>query len=141
MAPRHVKTQKVDPSKAPVCFQRGRELLETTVEACDHERWSAAGVTAVHAAISLTDALLIQERGLRCTSPQHMDLVDLLGTELPDVPDVKAAQKHLRHILSEKNRVEYEARVVSEKDARNMLQHLQRFADWVNRQRTERPAS
>ena len=106
------------------------------MEACEHERWSAAGVNAVHAATSIVDALLIQERGLRCTSSNHMDLVELLGLELPDLPDVKVAQKHLRHILSEKNRVEYEARPFSKSDATAMVQHLQRLTDWISRHRT-----
>lgn len=94
-------------------------------------------MTAVHAAISLADALLIQERGLRCTSSNHMDLVDMLGHELAQLPDVKMAQKHVRVIISEKSIVEYEARVFSSDDAQRVMTHLHRFADWVNRHRRD----
>lgn len=91
------------------------------------------GVNSVHAAISLVDGLLVHHRGLRSTSSNHLDVIDVLGQELPDLPDLASAQKHLRHILSEKNRVEYEARAYVKKDAESILRHTQRFADWVNR--------
>lgn len=135
MASRKVKTQSVDRSKAIICFRRGDELLEAAMESFDQERWSVVGVTAIHAAISLADGLLIQECGLRCTSTNHLELVDLLGHELKNLEDVKRAQKHLRHIISEKNRVEYEARIFSRADAESLVQHLRRFAEWVNAHR------
>lgn len=83
----------------------------------------------------MVDGLLVHHRGLRSTSPNHLDVIDLLGQELPDLTDLVTAQKHLRHILSEKNRVEYEARAYANKDADNILRHAQRFADWVNKHR------
>jgi HEPN domain-containing protein len=133
VAPRKIKTQDVDRDKASTFFERGSELLETAVDALEHERWSAVGVNSVHAAISLVDGLLVHRRGLRSTSPNHLDVIDLLSQELPDLPDLTSAQKHLRHILSEKNRVEYEARAYVKKDAESILRHVQRFSDWINR--------
>lgn len=135
MAPRKLRTQNVDRNKASTFFDRGAELLETAIEALEYERWSAVGVNSVHAAISLVDGLLVHHRGLRSTSSNHLDVIDLLGLELPHLPDLSSAQKHLRHILSEKNRVEYEARAYFQKDAASILLHAQRFADWANRHR------
>lgn len=114
--------------------------METAAESFDQERWSSVGVTGIHAAISLADGLLIQERGLRCTSGDHMDLIEVMGHELERFEGVSGAQKHLRQIISDKNRVEYEARIFSRGDAESLLQHLQRFAAWVNLHRKEKPA-
>ena len=92
-------------------------------------------INSVHAAISLVDGLLVQERGIRSTSPNHADLVKLIEVELAHLPDLKNALSHLRRLLSQKNRVSYEMRHFTRSDAEALLQHLQRLADWVNRHR------
>lgn len=77
----------------------------------------------------------MHRRGLPSAGTNHLDVIEILGLELPDLPDLAAAQKHLRQILSERSRVEYEARAYFKKDAESILRHAQRFADWVNRHR------
>ena len=132
MSPRKIKTQKLERSKAGICLTRGRELYEAAVEAHGQGRWSLCGIAAVHAAISSSDGLLIQESGVRSTSSDHMDLAELLGHELEHLSGVDGAMKHLRRVISLKNRVEYEARIFTPDDAAGMMVHLERFMTWVS---------
>jgi len=89
------------------------------------------GIAVVHAVISSSDGLLIQEKGVRSTSADHMDLADLLSHELDHLSGIDDASKHLRRVISLKNRVEYEARIFKPDDAAGMMVHLDRFMVWV----------
>lgn len=94
------------------------------------EKWNAAGLNAIHAAISSNDALLTFHFGLRSISPKHDDAVKLL-IYMMKRDDVETKAKHLRRIISIKDLVEYDGRLLSRAEAESLAKHAERFLVWV----------
>lgn len=99
--------------------------------------WEAAGINAVHCAISANDAVLAAGPGVKIASKDHRDAVRLLLSRLKD-EDAQAAAKRLDIIISKKSRVEYEQKRLSEKEARELVLDAERFFDWA---KTRMPTS
>lgn len=80
--------------------------------------------------ISANDALLTFHFGLRSISPKHDDAVKLLISMMKrDDTEIKA--KHLRRLISVKNLVEYDGRLLSRREAESLTKHAERFLVWV----------
>ena len=99
-------------------------------QAIQAERWNAAGLNAVHCAISACDAVLVYYTEQRSTSPDHETAVYLLGL-LTKVPDAKPKAETLRRILQEKNTIEYEDRDFTQREAAQLAKLTERFFRWV----------
>lgn len=123
--------QSVDRSKAAIGFKRARDLYDTAVEASNAGRWTALGYNAIMASIALADALLVHEKEIRSTGPNHLDVAELLLEACAHVEGIKEAVNHLRRILLQKNAVQYEMRVFIEKDARAMRRQMDRLFEWA----------
>ncbi|MFQ6052501.1 MAG: HEPN domain-containing protein [Candidatus Hydrothermarchaeota archaeon] len=111
-------------------LKKADEFFEVMQESLKKEKWNAAGLNAIHAGISANDALLTFHFGLRSISPKHDDAVRLL-TSMMKRDETEAKAKHLRKLISMKNRVEYEGRLFSKKDAESLAKHAERFLNWV----------
>lgn len=92
-------------------LKKADEFLETMRESLMKEKWNAAGLNAIHTGISANDALLTFHFGLRSISPKHDDAVKLL--------------------ISVKNLVEYDVRLLSRAEAESLAKHAERFLVWV----------
>lgn len=83
----------------------------------------------VNAAIAFTDALTARYAGL-VNRKEHLGAVkalrDALGNRLP-----AAQESRLRRILSEKDEVQYGAKIKTELEARRLLDLLEEFALWA----------
>lgn len=98
-------------------------------DAAQREDWSAAGLNAVHAAISASDALTSFLLGERSRSKDHGDAATLVGrVALPEARE-KAAQ--LGRILAMKNLAAYEARELSKRECEEILTRMERFVVWA----------
>jgi hypothetical protein len=95
-------------------------------EALNRRQWEAAGVNAVHAAISANDAVLSALRGLKPASADHKDAARVLMDE-----DAQKAGKRLGVIVAKKSRVEYDDKRFTEKEARSIILDTRRFLEWA----------
>ena len=95
--------------------------------------WEAAGINAVHCAISANDAVLAALPAIKVTSKDHRDAVRLLASRL-NREDAQAAAKRLDIIISKKGRVEYEQKRLTEKEARSLVLDAERFLEWAGGQ-------
>lgn len=93
-------------------------------------RWNAAGLNAVHCAISACDAVLVYYTEQRSASPDHEAAAHLLRS-LPKVPDAKQKAETLRRILQEKHVIEYEDRNVTAREAAELTKLTERFFRWA----------
>lgn len=130
MTARKITTRKVERSKYAVYLKKADEFYQTMIQAEKEKRWNAAGLNAVHCAISACDALLVFHLGLRSSSEQHEDVVILLSS-LPNAADMNQKSRALANILAKKNLIEYEGRDFLESEAEALLKLTIRFFDWV----------
>jgi len=111
-------------------LKKAEEFFEMMQQSLMKEKWNAAGLNAIHTGISANDALLAFHFGLRSISPKHDDAVKLLIQTMKR-DDVEAKAKHLRQLISVKNLVEYEGRLLSRIEAESLAKHAERFLNWV----------
>jgi uncharacterized protein (UPF0332 family) len=111
-------------------LKKADEFFEMMQQSLMKEKWNAAGLNAIHAAISSNDALLIFHFGLRSISPKHDDAAKLLISTMKR-DDVETKAKHLRRIISIKNLVEYDGRLLSRAEVESLAKHAERFLVWV----------
>lgn len=127
---REPQTRKVAKSSARVFWNRSLQCAAMMEEALDRRQWEAAGVNAVHAAISANDAVLAGVRGLKSISADHTDASRVLISQLKD-DDAQKAGKRLGVIIARKSRVEYDDKRFTEKDARDIVLDTRRFLEWA----------
>ncbi len=111
-------------------LKKADEFFEIMQQSLKNEKWNATGLNAIHTGISANDALLTFHFGLRSISPKHDDAVKLLISMMKrDDTEIKA--KHLRRLISVKNLVEYDGRLLSRREAESLAKHAERFLVWV----------
>ncbi|MDI6732041.1 MAG: HEPN domain-containing protein [Candidatus Margulisbacteria bacterium] len=123
-------TVEVNKSQYVNYYKKALEFFQSMQNALDQELWSSAGLSAVHAAISANDAVLVFFHGIRSVSKDHQDAVNLT-LSLVDYEGVKEALSHLRRLLAKKNLVEYEGKLFTRSDAEDVAKHAERFIGWV----------
>lgn len=123
-------SRRIDKSKAAVFWRRAVQCQVAMDNALALGHWEAAGINAVHCAISANDAVLAAGPGVRSASKDHKDAVRLLQSRLKD-EDAQGAAKRLDIIISKKNRVEYDQKRLSEKEARELALDAERFFNWA----------
>lgn len=128
--PKKLSTVEIEKSKYINYLKKALEFYRSMKDALDNELWNSAGLAAVHAGISANDALLVYFHGIRSTSPDHQDAVNLT-LSLLNREDAKEAVGHLRRLISKKNLIEYEGKVFSMSDAEEVAKHAERFINWV----------
>ncbi len=111
-------------------LKKADEFYEMMQQSLMKEKWNAAGLNAIHTGISANDALLTFHFGLRSISPKHDDAVKLL-ISMMERDDVEIKAKHLRQLISVKDLVEYDGRLLSRSKAESLAKHAERFLDWI----------
>jgi HEPN domain-containing protein len=125
--------KRVEKRAAIVFWRRAVQCEAAMKDALARGHWEAAGINAVHCAISANDAVLAAVPAIKVTSKDHRDAVRLLSSRLKG-EDTQAAAKRLDIIISKKGRVEYEQKRLSEKEARSLVLDAERFLDWAGGQ-------
>jgi HEPN domain-containing protein len=120
----------VDKNVARVFWRRSAQCQVAMKNALDQGHWEAAGINAVHCAISANDAVLAAGPGIKASGKDHKDAVRLLLSRIKD-EDAQVAAKRLEIIISKKSRVEYEQKRLSEKEARELVLDAERFFEWA----------
>ena len=121
------KTSKEDYEKF---LKKADEFCEMMHQSLTKEKWNAAGLNAIHTGISANDAVLTFYFGLRSISPKHDDAVKLLISMMKR-EDTGTNAKRLRYIISMKNIVEYDGRLLSKREAESLAKNAERFLAWV----------
>jgi len=92
-------------------------------------KWNSAGLQAVHAVISASDAAIVYYGGARSIELDHREVVGLLQDILGDTAAV--AGRHVSRVIAKKNLIEYEGRSITQTEAKEMVEHAKRFLEWV----------
>ncbi len=130
MVARRRPTRHVERSGATTYLKQAMEFFESMQQAMADGRGNAAGLNAVHCAISACDAVLVYYTEQRSSSPDHETAAYLLA-ELPKVPDTKQKAETLRKILQEKHAIEYEDRDFTTHEAAELAKLTGRFYQWA----------
>jgi hypothetical protein len=109
-------------------LKKAQELVAAAESALSEGRWNAAGLDAIHAGICGADAALIAVAGVRSASKDHGVAVQLLAARVRDF--TAAQRRHLTGLLKEKNAVAYEGRLLTEVEARQLVDHGRRLVRW-----------
>lgn len=115
--------------EAAAYLSMAKEFQAAAEESAAAGRWRAAGMNAIHAAISAADAVCIFEVNERSNSASHEDAADLLGRS--GAADAKAKANQLGAVLDVKNAVEYQSRPVSVDEAVAVLKRSKRLVGWA----------
>lgn len=113
-----------------MALMKSREFSEAAQAEAAAKRWDAAGLAAIHSAISAADAAMIASTGMRSTSKDHGAVIPLLEAQ---IPEFKAQQRRqLGGLLKKKNQVAYERRLLSDLEAKQLVDQATRFARWAD---------
>lgn len=126
------KTTQVRRGEARLYLDKAIQFIEQARAGLDADRYDAALLDAIHAAISGTDATTIALAGVRSTDPDHQRAADLLEEVAASAPDARKRARQLRTLLARKNTVEYESRKASVKDARDGVERAGRIVEWAS---------
>jgi HEPN domain-containing protein len=126
------KTTQVRRGEARLYLDKAIQFIEQARAGLEADRYDAALLDAIHAAISGTDATTIALAGVRSTDPDHQRAADLLEEVAASSPDARQRARQLRALLARKNTVEYESRKASVKDARDGVERAGRIVEWAS---------
>ncbi len=123
-------TRRVERAGARTYLAKATEFFESMQHAMVAGRWNAAGLNAVHCAISACDAVLVYYTEQRSAGPEHDEAAYLLSV-LTKVPDAKSKAETLRRIVHEKHVIEYDDRAFPAHEAAELAKLTDRFYRWT----------
>lgn len=112
--------------------KKAEEFFNVMFICLEDGQWDAAVLTGVHAAISMTDAVLVNKKEIKSISPRHEDAVDLLKQELTS-KELDGQNNRLSRILNFKNLVSYQPIILSEKEAREFAKNVEHYFEWAKK--------
>ncbi|MEK6544721.1 MAG: HEPN domain-containing protein [Elusimicrobiota bacterium] len=130
MSPKNFKTRSVSRDRHGIYLKKAQEFLRASESALKIGDWNAAGLNAVHAAISSADALLVYYAGVRSSGDSHYDVVGLLRQHIKD-DSLGSKIQTLSKVLGYKNFTAYEDRELTEAEGKNAQKLAQRFLEWA----------
>lgn len=125
------KTAQVRRSGSRLYLEKAAEFLEEARSGLEANRYDAALLNAIHAAINAADAATVALAGVRSSDPDHQRAADLLEEALAGDAKSRERVRQLRSLVSRKNAVEYETRKASAKDARDGVERARRLVAWA----------
>jgi len=128
MTAKRLKTQTVEKNDYKIYLKKAEDFYNIMHKAQDLENWTAAGLNAVHCAISCCDALLVFHLGLRSIGEDHMQVADLL-LRLPQ--QITGEVATFKRIVAKKNVIAYENREFRQTDALEIVKLTDRFYHWA----------
>jgi HEPN domain-containing protein len=127
-----MRTRHVGEDEIPQYFSKALRFSRSMHAAFSEGNWDAVGLSAVHMAISLNDALTGLRAGVRSAGPKHDDAVDLFRRNFTEGKSQGAAED-LRWLIGKKSLVEYESRALTEKEAEESVERADRFLEFAKR--------
>lgn len=127
--PKSDDVRRVPRSDAGAALKKCQECLSSAQDAIGSARWDSAGLNAIHAGIAAADAVAIASAGLRSASQDHGAVVALLEKQVPEF--AAGQRRRLTVLLKIKNQVAYEQRLLTEVEARQLVDQAGRLARWA----------
>ena len=128
MVAKKLKVIEIKRSEYTAFKKRAEDLYLGMVNAERAALWSTVGLTAVHCAISMSDALTVHYLGKRSSGDDHFQAKDLLGR----IP-VETARNYLvalSKIIAKKNAVASDGREFTRNEAIDIFKQAERFYQW-----------
>jgi len=129
MIARKIKIKQADKSSAKKYLKKAQDNHKQMLVALADNNYNAVGTLAIQCAISSADAICIHEKGLRSVSQDHLDVCDLVRS-IP-LPDSKENSNILKRIISMKNLIQYENRIIYQTEANNIAKAANKFYQWI----------
>ena len=126
------RTEVVPKARYAAYWKRSNDFAKQMDRAASERAWNSVGLLGVHAVISACDALTVQRAGQRWSGQDHAGVVGLVGSLR--LPDSERIVRQITRALEAKNRVEYESREFTEREAENVRQGATRVRAWVRPQ-------
>jgi len=130
MTARKYRTKNVPRTQYTTYEKKARGFRSAMNSSLTEGHRDAAALNAAHCAISAADALLVKHAGLRSSSEVHDDAAGLLKQHIKD-DQAQQKARTLSKIISYKHVAAYEAREITEADARELVKLTERFYDWA----------
>jgi uncharacterized protein (UPF0332 family) len=124
------RIRKVGAPETRRAISLAKECLESAEHALASSRWHVAGFTAIHAGVAAADAALGAAAGFRSASPDHHAVVRMLRESVEGFP--ASASRQITGLLQQRTAVMYDSRVVTEAEARALVDQARRFVEWAN---------
>ena len=131
MTPKKHKTRDVSREHYHTYRKKALEFLHAMEAALQRREWNAAGLNAVHCAISAADALTEANDGVRSAGDDHHEASFLLEQHVKD-KDAGPKAKTLAKIIDYKYLAAYEDREITEAEALELAKITKRFFDWMD---------
>jgi HEPN domain-containing protein len=126
-----MRTTRVDKESCQNYLKKADQCIKTAKEALDKGRWNASAINSVHAVISSCDALTVFYLGLRSSGERHEDVIDLMAKTNIREEEFSKVKRQVLRVLTKKNLVEYEERLVYQKEAESIFKDAERVYSWV----------
>lgn len=121
-------TRAVDRGTARKSLAKAEEFCEGAQVMMDAGRPNSAALAAIHAGIAAADAALIASAGVRSSARDHGAVIPLLESRVDDFGSIQRRQ--LMGLLKMKNTVAYEDRLVTDLEARQLVDQAKRLTKW-----------
>jgi hypothetical protein len=126
------RTEVLPKSRHTVFIARAREFAQQMDRAAAHRAWNTVGLLGVHCVISACDALTVQRAGQRWSGQDRAGVIGMVSSLR--LPNSSPNLRQVSNVLDKKNRVEYEAREFTAKEAEGIRQDATRVLAWVTTQ-------
>ncbi len=123
------KTRAVDKNEYHDFLAKAKDFASMLDLTLREGKWNSAGLQAVHAVISASDAVIVYYGGVRSIELDHREVIGLLHDIIGET--ATTAGRHVSKVIAKKNLVEYERRSITQAEAREMAEHAKRFLEWV----------
>lgn len=125
------KTVSASRAEARLYLQKAQQFLEEANTASANERYDAAMLNAIHAAISATDSVTSALANRRSADPDHQRAADLLQQVAGASEEIGTRVRQLRTLLTKKTAVEYESRKATPREGRDAVERARRLVEWA----------
>ena|SRR3989344_9377004 len=126
-----MKTKLVDKNLAYNYLKKAEEFYGTMHDALIKKRWNAAASNAIHTGISAADSVAVFIKGLRSSNGKHEEIEKILKELNLDNKEINDKIIQIKGLLSIKNSVEYEERLVTENMALSSAKNAERLLRWA----------
>ena len=126
------KTRSVSEQQVRAYLEKSGEFLRRSLASLAEEDFNAAGLLAVHAAISANDAVTGQYGQKRSAGEEHQKAADLLREVAPTgAREWQFQANRLNRIVGKKNLISYEGRHLTPKESSWLVEQAERFVGWA----------
>ena len=116
-------------------LNRAREFARQMDRAAADRAWNSVGLLGVHCVISSCDALTVRLAGQRWSGQDHSGVIGMVNSL--QLAKSEVAVRQIAQVLDKTNRVEYEARQFTEREAAEVRKLAARVLTWVSSQLVE----